>query len=155
MITTRKVNSEDAPKVLPLLKEFFLQTKHHLDHGVPWIEEDTSDVLDYLIGNEDVAVIVAEDEEGSILGTTAGLKSPLWLAPSSSVGVELFWYVYPKHRTTTAGKKLFSALESWAVEAGCDSLSMIALEHLQADRVARIYQLKGYEPIERAFIKRL
>tara|TARA_B100001094_G_scaffold332932_1_gene407395 strand:+ start:7224 stop:7691 length:468 start_codon:yes stop_codon:yes gene_type:complete len=155
MITTRLAGIEDAKNVLPLLEEFFLQTKHHIDHGVPWIEEQTSKVLDNLINHSESGVIIAQDKDGKVIGTTAGLKTDLWLAPCSSVGVELFWYVYPEHRKTRAGYLLFQALEAWAKDVGCDALTMVALDHLEADKIAKVYRRKGYEPIERAYIKRL
>ncbi len=154
MVAIRQATQEDATDLLPLLEEFFLQTKHHIDHGVPWIIEDTSDVLEGLIDNPDVVVLLAE-EEGKLLGATAAIKTHLWLAPSSTVGIELFWYVYPEHRKSKAAKQLFNALENWAKEINCDAFTMVALDHLEVERVAKIYKFKGYEPCERSFIKRL
>ena len=60
---------------------------------------------------------------------------------------EVFWWSEGRE-----GLRLFDALEAWARDH-CHSLRMITLEAVEPDRTARIYERKGYAPLERGYIK--
>lgn len=63
------------------------------------------------------------------------------------VAQELFWW-----SEGGEGRALLDALEAHC-EANCDSLVMITLEAIEPERVSRIYQRRGYAPLERSFVK--
>lgn len=60
---------------------------------------------------------------------------------------EVFWWSEGRE-----GLKLLEALEQWA-RSNCHSLRMITLEAVEPDRTARIYERKGFVPLERGYIK--
>lgn len=60
---------------------------------------------------------------------------------------EVFWWSEGRE-----GLRLFDGLEAWARD-NCHSLRMITLEAVEPDRTAKIYERKGYAPLERGYIK--
>lgn len=63
------------------------------------------------------------------------------------IAQELFWWSEGRE-----GLRLLDAFEAWAREH-CHSVRMITLEAVEPDRTARIYERRGYTPLERGFIK--
>jgi GNAT superfamily N-acetyltransferase len=66
-----------------------------------------------------------------------------------TVAGELFWWVDPAHRGR--GVALLTRAEAWAREHGAVKVQMIAPN----DRVARLYQARGYAPLEQVLQKEL
>jgi GNAT superfamily N-acetyltransferase len=66
---------------------------------------------------------------------------------------EMFWWVDVEARGTGAGRKLLEAIEVWAKEKGAQTLTMIALDDVDGERVAGMYKAAGYRPLERNFVK--
>lgn len=60
---------------------------------------------------------------------------------------ELFWW-----SEGGGGLALLDRLIEHCAEE-CDSLTMITLEAVEPERVAKIYQRKGFVPLERSFVK--
>jgi len=50
--------------------------------------------------------------------------------------------------------RLLDAFEEWAAEK-CGTVRMIALEAVNPERTGRLYQRRGYAPLEHGYIKRL
>ena len=142
--------AEDVKHIMPLLKEFFQQTRQA--DFVELNEEAVTALATSLIKSETGVVLVAV-EGGEVIGTTAGMLYPLWFSPDHMTGQEMFWYVAEHKRRSKAGKRMFNALEQWAQSAGADSFAMIALSHLHENRIGKMYQSKGYVPMERSYIK--
>jgi len=69
------------------------------------------------------------------------------------VANECFWFVKPEARGR--GVELLSAYEAEAKKRGAVRCSMIHLISLQPDRLAHIYQKRGYRAIETSYFKDL
>lgn len=69
------------------------------------------------------------------------------------VATEAFWFVSPEHRGV--GLRLLSVFEQAARKQGARRLTMVALASLQSDRLAALYERRGYKPQESHFIKTL
>ncbi|MBO9100005.1 MULTISPECIES: GNAT family N-acetyltransferase [unclassified Rhizobium] len=68
------------------------------------------------------------------------------------VASELMWWVDSEHRGLSATKML-SVYETWARERGCHFAGMVGLG---ADpSTSRLYERRGYAPVERHFMKSL
>lgn len=107
--------------------------------------------LTLLIDSADGCLLVAEDN--GLYGMAAALSYPHYMSHSTKVAQELFWWVEPAKRGGIVGVRLLRALEAWAKEAGCKTLTMICLP---LDNPAeRIYTKTGYRPLERGFIKEM
>lgn len=66
---------------------------------------------------------------------------------------ELFWWVDEDARRSGAGRSLLTAIEAYAREAGAHTLTMIALDDVDGERVGAFYRSEGYRPLERNFVK--
>jgi len=60
---------------------------------------------------------------------------------------ELFWWSEGRE-----GLALLNALESYCDEH-CHSLQMITLEQVEPERMGRLYEKRGYAPLEHSYIK--
>jgi GNAT superfamily N-acetyltransferase len=99
---------------------------------------------------------LVEDEAGLLLvldhdGPRGMLGMVLYPHPLSgeTIAGELFWWVDPAHRGH--GVALLREAEAWAREHGAVKVQMIAPN----DRVARLYQARGYAPLEQVLQKEL
>lgn len=80
-------------------------------------------------------------------GALGAMKGPHPFNHDHWIAQELFWWSEGRE-----GLRLLSAFEEWAAEY-CHSVRMITLEAVEPDRTARLYERRGYKPLERGFIK--
>lgn len=123
-----------------------------------------SDVVAYSV--EDCAVSLAAfmaagcflcvvaEHDGAIVGMAGGVVSPVYFCRDHLSGEELFWWVTDQAEPGTGGK-LLVALEGAARARGCASWQMKSLDRLNPERMAGLYQRRGYRASEHSFIKRL
>lgn len=102
-----------------------------------------------LIGGQFVAV--AEHESDGRVGLIAGLCQPHPFNPGLQVATELWWWVTPAARGTSAGGRLFAAFEAWALEAGAGAIAMTleTTSPLMDEALTR----RGYVACERQFLR--
>jgi GNAT superfamily N-acetyltransferase len=86
------------------------------------------------------------------VGMVAGTAQEFLFSDDKIAG-ELVWWVDPEYRRGSYGRDLHDAFEYWADKVGCKVITMALLEDQKADKVARLYERKGYRQAERAFIK--
>lgn len=82
--------------------------------------------------------------ENGALGAMAG---PHPFNHAHIIAQELFWWSEGRE-----GLRLLDAFEAWAAQRA-HSVRMITLEAVNPDRMARLYERRGYQPLERGFIK--
>jgi GNAT superfamily N-acetyltransferase len=151
MIAVRPAEDRDLPEVLDLTQALF-----ELSHVSSVTELDKDHVLG-LLKNEmrsDIGqAFVAVEDDGKVVGVIAGLLYPLWTQPNHMTGTELLYYVLPEYRRTKAGKKLFDALEKWARSRGAQSMVMVSPSNKHELRLGKMYESKGYVPVERNYMR--
>ena len=103
-----------------------------------------------LIEHGDAALLVAQDDAGSVLGMIGLVIEPHVLSGARTCG-ELFWYVEAAARGTGAGLSLLDAAEAWAADNGADLLLMAAPNA----RVGALYERHGYAAVETMYGKRV
>ena len=103
----------------------------------------------------DVAQVWVVDKAGEIVGISGAVAFPLYFAPSVTIAQELFWWIDPAERGTTAAKQMMFEMEGWAEQIGASQLFMIALENDRAAAMERVYSRSGFSPIERTFTKEI
>jgi GNAT superfamily N-acetyltransferase len=69
------------------------------------------------------------------------------------VANECFWFVKPEARGR--GLELLSSYEQEAINRGAVRCSMIHLLSLQPERLAYLYERRGYQPVETSYFKEL
>ena len=97
----------------------------------------------------DGVLLVAEKHFG-IVGMAGAVVYPFYFNSSHTTAQEMFWWVDEEHRGI--GSKLFDAMVAAVKDRGAKSLSMIALDALQPEKVGAFYERRGFRPSERAFI---
>lgn len=86
-------------------------------------------------------------------GMAAGLIYDNYFNRSKKAAQELFWWIDPAHRANGAGGELMAALEAWAKEGGAATMTMVALDALDGERVSKMYARAGYVPLEHSHMK--
>lgn len=107
------------------------------------------------VDDSDTAQVWVVDKGGEVVGIAGALAFPLYFAPSVTVAQELFWWIDPAERGTSAAKQMMFAIEGWAEQIGASQLFMIALENDRSATMERVYCRQGFSPIERTFTKEI
>lgn len=99
-----------------------------------------------------VAEVFIIETDGVITGMLGAMIYP---DPNDGalVATEMFWYVAPEARG--AGLRLLRDFEAWATDRGAARLIMVHLHDLMPEALAKLYQRRGYRPVETHYIKEI
>lgn len=100
----------------------------------------------------DGVLLVVEGAYG-LVGMAGAMVYPFYFNVKHQTAQEMFWWVDTEHRGV--GSKLFDAMVEQVKARGAKSLSMIALDALEPEKVGAFYRRRGFRPSERSFIGRL
>lgn len=145
----RPAMSSDIPAMLEMGRKFFDASGY--SDITEYHEESFRDVLERLITSADSLALVAD--EGGPVGMAAALLYFHFFNTNHKTSQELFWYVDEKHRGI--GTALLDALIAGVKAKGAQSVSMIALESLDPEKVSGIYARRGFRPSERTYVRSL
>lgn len=95
----------------------------------------------FLIEHSDCCLFVSEN------GAIGGAREPHPFNVHSWKATELFWWSEGRD-----GLRLLAAFEEWAAEK-CQMVEMMALEAVDPERTGKLYERRGYAPVERGFVK--
>jgi GNAT superfamily N-acetyltransferase len=151
-LRVRLAEKSDKAGIIEQARAFFAASP--MGQRVAFDAEGFDAFLDYAEASDAAQVWVA-DKDGDVVGIAAAIAFPLYFAPSVKVAQELFWWVDPSERGSTAGKQMLFAIEGWAEQIGASQLFMIALENERSDTMERVYSRSGFSPIERTFTKEI
>lgn len=143
---------DDIPEILRMGREF--TARSHASRLGAYSEANTAAFLEAQKTGGPVAVFLAE-EAGQVVGMTGGIAFPLFWAADLILAQELFWWVDPGARGSSASRLLREALEDWARTMGAKGFYMVALHDENAGRVEKLYRRAGYEPTEHTYLKEL
>lgn len=109
----RRAEFTDAPWLLTQLRAFaqFFGSKHSL---FPSDDDQIVDVLHAMV--ESKVFFVAEDSSGKLTGFIAGMLAEHPYNAAITVLTELFWWVDPEHRGSSAGARLLQAFTEYGRE---------------------------------------
>lgn len=98
------------------------------------------------------AVLFGLEIGGRLVGVLGGLEYP---DPNDGdrVATEMFWFVTPSARG--GGLRLLDTFEAWAKQRGVRRILMMHLHALKSAAFERLYQRRGYRPIEIHYCKEL
>jgi hypothetical protein len=134
----RPASSADIPKLLEM-GETFSQKAKLADH-VGYDPDSMAETFAALIeGGHPVFI----GDSGAIGATST--RHPFNRA--HIIAQELFWWSEGRE-----GLRLLSALEEWCA-VHCHSLRMITLEAVEPERTGRLYQRRGYAPLEHGYVR--
>ncbi len=144
----RRATLDDIPEIARLGRKFHEQAGW--SDIFEYDEADCTASLTNMMAFGGFICVVAGEP---IHGMAAGLCVPVYFNQSHLSGEELFWWVGDDAPQMT-GIRLLDALESAAKALGCQSWQMKSLAKLGGDRMAKLYQRRGYRASESTFIKR-
>jgi N-acetylglutamate synthase-like GNAT family acetyltransferase len=151
-VLVRQAEKSDKAGVIEQARAFFAASP--MGQRVDFDEAGFGAFLDHVDASDTAQIWVAE-KGGDVVGIAGAMAFPLYFAPSVTVAQELFWWVDPAERGSSAGKQMMFAIEGWAEQIGASQLFMIALENERAGTMERVYSRSGFMPIERTFTKEI
>lgn len=136
----RPAAGSDIPRLLEMGEKFAAKAK--LAEHVGYDPASMEKTFAAMIEGENFCVLVGDH------GAIGGVKSPHPFNHEHWIAQELFWWSEGRE-----GLRLFEAFEEWA--ADCGTIRMFTLEAVNPDRMGRLYERRGYAPLEHGFIKRI
>lgn len=133
----RQATRADMPFLQDVARQFWAITPYCVG------EVDPQAVEDMVGGLIDGNGVVFRHDHGAI----GGFVSPLWMRSDVLVASELFWWA------ERDGLPLLRAFEGWAREQGAVAVNMIGLAN--HERAARIYERRGYAPVETVYRRKV
>lgn len=145
----RAATHDDVPALLVLLREFHAASG--MSAVAPFCAESLATSLRGMIGN-DAAILLVADVAGQVAGVAGAMLFPAYFNAAVQIGQETFWWASPEHRGTV-GPALMDALEAEAKARGAVKFLMVSLEALRPEAVGKLYQRRGYAPLEHSFVR--
>lgn len=136
----RPATPYDIPQLLEWGQRF--ADKARLADSVGYDPASMEATFRTMIAGENYTVLVSDT------GAIGGGFGPHPFNHAHLMAQELFWWSEGRD-----GLRLFAAFEDWARGMGCKSVSMLTLEAVEADRMAKLYEKRGFRPLERNFLK--
>jgi GNAT superfamily N-acetyltransferase len=113
---------------------------------IPFDAETVAATVAHLATTPGGVVYLAETDQGEVVGMAAAQASRHWFNANCLIAQEMWWWVDHQARGGRAALGLISALEKWAGEFGCDLLYMASTANIEPEKMARLYQRRGYVP---------
>ena len=134
----REATASDIPKLMEMGARFAEKAKL-FDH-VGYHPADMEETFFLLIGGGHPVFI---GETGAI----GAVSAPHPFNRAHIAAQELFWW-----SEGLEGIRLLQALEEWC-DANCHSLRMITLHAVRPEATGKLYERRGYVPLEHSYIK--
>lgn len=149
MTIVRPANSDDVQSIVRMGRAFWDAIPYN--DGIPYCPDSLAMTCNQMIA-QGLLVYAHTDKP---VGAVGALCSPLFTNRDYLVAAELFWWVEPEYRNSGVGVRMESKLKELAKQAGVYRLSMMAVEGLELEKAAALYERMGYQPTERTWSKRL
>jgi len=116
-----------------------------------WEPEALEAFIRDLAAGESSEVLVVDDGAGDLVGLSVLIlvSNPFGGPPWAE---EVAYWLEPRARRGTAAYKLLGAAEDWARRKGASVLKMVAPAGSQ---IGKLYEHRGYQPLETTYILRL
>lgn len=145
-VEIREVKAEELEALLPLGRAFFALAQVPGEYN----EAHWQRAWGYLIGVNS-GVIFAAYKEGVPVGVIGGIVFPD-LNTGKPVAQEAFWYV-DEQAGRGLGPRLLRVFEEWGAKRGATRIAMVHLENAGGERVAKLYERRGYRRAETIYAK--
>ena len=156
MITIRKANFKDLPKISKLvLGQFVKEINSHIKELEATKETSSTKFIDNFIwrAEERMPTIIYVAEKGDELIGVAGGSVTEHHWGKSLWGTEDFWFVKKEYRKGKTGLKLFNMLMDWFKKNGATRIMMT--HYSWNPKVGNFYEKKGFKPYEVNYVKEI
>lgn len=133
----REATVEDIPRLLEMGEKFAARAR--LEEHVGYDPASMEKTFRALIENEAFCLFVGER------GAIGGVKAPHPFNHARTIAEEQFWWSEGRE-----GLRLLAKFEEWAGES---VIVMKTLEAVEPERTGRLFERRGYTPLERSFVK--
>jgi GNAT superfamily N-acetyltransferase len=133
----REATHADIPRLLEMGEKF--AAKAGLVDHCGYDPESMAATFSAMIERDEFCLFIGE------AGAIGGMKAPHPFNHAKLMADELFWWSEGRE-----GLRLLEAYEEWAGDA---MIRMTTLEAVNPDRMSKFYQRRGYQPLERVFVK--
>jgi len=147
----RQATQEDVIDLAILGKQFVRESQNEL---LGWNSQKVYDSLFDAIDRDDFCVLVLEDARDNIVGMLIGFVAPCFFSDVKQAA-EIVWYVDPEHRGSKTSLKMVALYEEWAGFREAVYTTLVNLNVLKGDKVAKLYGRMGYKMVENTFTKEL
>ena len=142
----RLANYDDIPELLRMGKEFYDASGYKDVCGFNY-----TDVTGLLVRLIDAGTLLTNGDSCMLGFTTFNM----FFDVSCLSAQELFWWVDKDKRGGRLGLELFAKTEEIAKNMGVKNMIMLSLDHLDGEKVNRIYEKLGYVSREKSYMRSL
>lgn len=135
----REATVSDIPALLAMGEKF--AEKARLTDHVGYDPASMEATFRAMIERDEFCLFVGE------CGALGGMVAPHPFNHAQPIADELFWWSEGRE-----GLRLLEAYEEWAAARGA-VVRMTALEAVNPERMKRFYERRGYQPLERAYVR--
>lgn len=146
----RPAEAKDLVELIDMGREFFEQS----GNGAFTTFDEPSFVTTIIGLMSGAGTLLVAETMQQVVGMAAHVVFPFYANMATKCGQELFWYCKPDFRNGVGGE-LLDELEADARRKGADVFMSAAIAGLRDGAIARIYERRGYKPLENLFIRRL
>lgn len=141
----RFLRADEVFKLKGIAQEFTNSAKLNLNW--PHLKKNITKIIKI-----DTGRVLVSEKDNKIVGVLGFLVHHDFI-DNTLTASELFWYVFPKYRGI--GLELLKEFEKFAEENNIKRIHMVYLLKSMPERIKRIYELRGYTPVENSYRKEL
>jgi len=145
----RHAAREDLRAVLALLRQFFAFAGLERDLGMRPDPAYGARLFAAHVERSDMCCLVLDDVSGVLMASAS--EHPFGQV---RIAKETLWWIAPESRSAASARFMLDAYETWAREQGCACVGMAALAN-GSSIVGRMYERRGYRPMETHYLKGL
>jgi len=145
-MTVRKGTIQDIEAIIEMAREFW----KHTAYDEPYDPETVDIMAESCIDHDMMSVL---EINGEVQGFACGVVGPLLGNRHVKSGTEIAWWVNQAHRRGSSGIRLLDHLECLAKDQGVKYWNMIYMLSSMPKEIRAIYEARGYQEVETAFMK--
>lgn len=153
-IDIRPALYSDVPKLIPMAKDFFDESKWAEVFGFTEREDDTMRFLAGMVRSDEHGFFVAANGSGPVGFMIVGVR-PWVMHFGEKIGYEMFYYMDKAHRRGAVSRRLVKAYEEWAREQGAHVVEFGVTDRMRGDKMEKFLHRLGYSPELKSYIKKL
>lgn len=149
----RRATLADIPHLMRMGTAFHASLPY-LKDAIPFDADTFGQRVYGMIPNvaDNSAIFVAE-KNGIPCGMAAAVVCSHWFNRNHRAAQEIFWWVDEDARRSSAGVRLFDALEDWVSRSGAQSMTVSSTSAENAPKVRKFFKRRGFVQNDINFVK--
>ena len=147
----RRAEPKDFVDLIDMGREFLEQSGNSF---TTFDEPSFSATLISLMSGVNGATLLVAESAGRAVGMAASVTFPFYANANTRLAQEIFWFVKPDFRSGL-GAALLDELEAEAKRSGAAVFMSAAIAGLRDGAIGRVYERRGYKPLENTYLRKL